>query len=75
VLRVEPPAPPAPLLKDQFDFLVEHARRARLDRGNCGSRFGELCPSCVRFMRLKDVLMKPFTVAPAEWAKKKGLAA
>jgi hypothetical protein len=64
-------------MDDQYDFLVEHYRQALASRGACcrPGKLGELCPSCLRFMRLRDVLMEPFRAAPAAWAKGKALAA
>ncbi len=48
-------------MEEQFDFLMEHYRRSQLNPDICTERHG-LCPLCVRYVSLMDVLMAPFKV-------------
>jgi hypothetical protein len=67
----------AKVLEEQFAFLLAHYEQALATHGSSCSngKLGELCPSCLRFMELRDTLMEPFRVAPAEWKNRKAMAA
>ena len=57
---IAPSAPLDAVIAEQFRYLVEHWERARIDPEVCASDRELSCPDCVRFQRVKKVLMAPF---------------
>ena len=62
------------VMEEQFDFLMEHYRRSRRDPGICAVNGpARVCPNCVRYVRLMNVLTAPFDTT--KYAPRRALAA
>jgi len=48
------------VMREQFEFLMEHAARSRSEPEICAGGDGESCRVCTRYYRINAILMQPF---------------